>query len=299
MDLLANQTKSISNYSYFCAYKYVNIIHIFSYIIDATIIVGNLMTIFIIWMNKELHSKLNALIFSLSVADFFVGLSNVFLLSDHYIWNTAFSNSLINTFFMWAGLSSMAHLFVITIERYVSIIHALRYNQIITVNFIRYFILAIYILSFTLSVVPLLIYYFLTRKIYVWITLICTAWFILNGIFMVVMYIRIHQVAHKQIREIKSQPSCNHGNNTLFKEIRVTVTLTMIMVAYIISWTPMAVSNMMSDFGAYPNRSIKCAVEPVVQLIALCNSSVNVFLYAWRNREFRSAYKKMIGCRSK
>lgn len=89
-------------------------------------VVGNGMVIFIICTRRRLHVVTNYFVVSLAAADFFVGLFlPTFLIICHY-WSGC-EITTFNMFFNLFTLVSIASLFVMTVDRYMLIVHPLRY----------------------------------------------------------------------------------------------------------------------------------------------------------------------------
>ena len=120
-----------------------------------TAVVGNGIVIYVIWTRRQLHVVTNYFVVSLAAADFLVGLFlPTFLIICHY-WSVC----KITTFYMFFNmftLVSIANLFVMTIDRYISIVLPLRYPAShVTLRRISGAILVSWILPGLLSFSPL------------------------------------------------------------------------------------------------------------------------------------------------
>ena len=89
-------------------------------------VVGNGMVIFIICTRRRLHVVTNYFVVSLAAADFLVGLFLPTVLIICHYWSGC-EITTFNMFFNLFTLVSIASLFVMTVDRYMSIVHPLRY----------------------------------------------------------------------------------------------------------------------------------------------------------------------------
>nr|KAG5693246.1 hypothetical protein BaRGS_000828 [Batillaria attramentaria]KAG5695637.1 hypothetical protein BaRGS_029127 [Batillaria attramentaria] len=87
-----------------------------------------------------------------------------------------------------------------------------------------------------------------------------------------------------------------HGSTVvmLFCYIKVFLTLSYIMVGYLICWMPFHVSF---DIMAIDRSLVSEKFYEVTYWLAYCNSAINPFLYNFSSSEFNRAFKKLIGRR--
>ncbi|XP_077984817.1 5-hydroxytryptamine receptor 4-like [Glandiceps talaboti] len=77
-------------------------------------------------------------------------------------------------------------------------------------------------------------------------------------------------------------------------EVKVTQQLFLIFSIFCICWLPYCVANLSDRYFIVPRE-----VHQVVASLAWFNSSLNPYLYAWMNRNFRNAYKRLLCCMDK
>ena len=127
-------------------------------LIDIVAICGNTLTLVTITKFRQLRTKSNAIIFSLSLADFMVGIThligNIFRLQNEEIVSKMF-NQLVTMFV----LSSMLHLLIVATERYIFISYPLKYHTWITNNIISLMIFLPWLVAFLTYTVPLFMSY--------------------------------------------------------------------------------------------------------------------------------------------
>ncbi|XP_033102244.1 5-hydroxytryptamine receptor 4-like [Anneissia japonica] len=76
------------------------------------------------------------------------------------------------------------------------------------------------------------------------------------------------------------------------RDIRVAKTLLIVLLTFVICWTPSVTLTVFDKNYMAPDL-----LRQMFSILALTNSSVNPFIYAWRNRSFRQAYIRIIKCR--
>ncbi|XP_005111180.1 alpha-2A adrenergic receptor-like [Aplysia californica] len=75
------------------------------------------------------------------------------------------------------------------------------------------------------------------------------------------------------------------------REVRVFVTLTYIIVGYLICWVPF---HIVFDVTAYDEKLVPEAVYDVTFWMTYVNSTINPFLYNFSSPEFRNAFRRMV-----
>ncbi|XP_033102239.1 melatonin receptor type 1B-like [Anneissia japonica] len=76
------------------------------------------------------------------------------------------------------------------------------------------------------------------------------------------------------------------------RDIQVAKTSLIVLLTFMICWTPTVIQVVFDRNFKTPD-----GVVQAFAFLALANSSINPFIYAWRNRHFRKAYKRIITCR--
>ena len=78
------------------------------------------------------------------------------------------------------------------------------------------------------------------------------------------------------------------------KELRMTKLMVLIFMLIVICWTPFCIVHFFKkDFD------VPVAIERLAVMLVYSNSSVNPYLYAWLNSNFRKAYKVILSCGKK
>ena len=268
-------------------------------------VIGNMMTILAIYKYRWLRTKSNILLFSLAVCDILAAVfwflyeifNFVFKMcqrhKDTHIWMRLTTN----VFFE----CSLFHLFTISVERYIAIIHCLRYKQIVTT-------ITLCIMIIPTWLTPLFITYLMFpwiqrntpdhscitsniwNKINVYVN---SSLFGVGALIISFIYFRIYQSARSQRRNINQTivgpPETRRKHGT-----KATKTLTILLSAYLISWSPYFVIEGTKFFYPTMDNDIYVWVFNIFLKVGLANSAVNFLVYAYSNRNFRKAYKLLL-----
>ena len=271
-------------------------VEILNYFIFLVIVIGNSLTIASIVRFRRLRTNTNILICSLSIADLYVGILT-------FVYHLSFTTNLVteHMFVVIYSLlnigyqSSVFHLAAISVERFVGVNKPLRYHSIITLGRIKMFIVGSWAVaaSFGLLCIVILIQY--GFDLYIYIDLICISFYFTAGFVIGVSYLAILPSVIRQAKAVREQSPAEETH--MRREIKASVTLGIVMLAYIICWIP----NFIITVCMYTS-----SVTPLVYtlwlfslLFCTTNSALNCFLYAWRSRDFRRAYLTLLTCGKK
>ena len=109
---------------------------ILSWVLSFLAIIGNGFTIFLVWSRRNLGTKTNAFIVSLAVADFCVGLGVIPSLLACDITNTChwpdYWLSWVNIIRLLFSHSSVVNLCGLVLDRFIAIVHPLKYITLMT-----------------------------------------------------------------------------------------------------------------------------------------------------------------------
>ncbi|KAL4235913.1 negative regulation of acetylcholine secretion [Mactra antiquata] len=292
---------------------------VLSLIIVMTIL-GNAMVCIAVFNNKKLRTVSNVFITSLSLADLLVGtivmipatLNEIF---QHWILAKGFC-------VVWAGFdvmlcsASVLNVCLISLDRYIAIMSPLRYKVLVTYKRSFCMLGAAWGIAIAASFIPLLSgihnpelpsltdltlltespqCLFIPSLIYVLV--VSTVTILLPIMVAFVLYYRVSQEAKRQacfVGILITPTNMLLGAKVSNKHIRepftrkATITLGIIVGAYVVTWTPFLVVNIVdAACRCVPARLFSACVW-----LGYCNSLINPIIYPFFMRDFRKVYVK-------
>ena len=270
---------------------------ILGWVLSFLTIIGNGFTIFLVCSRRNLRTKTNAFIVSLAVADFFVGLSVIPSLFFCDITNTC---DWPKHFLTWVDFirllfsnTSVANLCVFVLDRFIAIVHPLKYITLMTRRRIIQVIFFSWVISASYKVLKGTIYmlYFKTVHVpFVWLTVILE--FIPCVVLMLCFVTMIfHVCRHDQsTRTLAKQLRFNHQVSFKIHHERSAV----IMMGLVIG-------VFLVCYGMYLHCSFlllsssKCNDENYKIPFLVLNSAINPLAYAFFKRDTKKEFRKLIG----
>lgn len=181
-------------------------------------VVGNLTVIILIFKRRRLHVMTNYFVVSLAAADFLVGLFLPTFLIACAFWSGC-EITTYNMFFNLFTLASIANLFVMTVDRYLFIVHPLRYQTSAASCRLLAAMSASWIIPTLLSFSPLFWKFSSSEKvkntaIKVHAFIVITAFELVPTVVMPAMYAHIFHTARKHARQVAAQRKQVQFNDT-------------------------------------------------------------------------------------
>lgn len=190
-------------------------------------------------------------------------------------------------------LASVTSMFVITIDRLVSIAKPMHYTRLVTKRVTYMAICVVWAISFCIS-----IFYSIGEpsRYYVWTY--CTS-MLFGTIF---MYAFIFKAAKRQ--ENKVAATHYQGNEPVANDngVRVTIhrqrnerkaakTVAIVIGVFFVTWVPLLVYSL----SVSHSESLFLEGFLWTQTASLCNSFINPYIYCIRSHRYRGAIKKLLG----
>ncbi|XP_071792812.1 melatonin receptor type 1B-like [Asterias amurensis] len=99
-----------------------------------------------------------------------------------------------------------------------------------------------------------------------------------------------------------TQPVVNRNNRASKADVALSLNLFIVFAVFCVCWTPLAVviileNAIVGGITLQSERPLPYWVWPAAYRLVLFNSTFNIFIYAWKNRNFRSAYSRILRCR--
>ena len=259
--------------------------------ISITTTIGNLLVLVTIWRNPNLHSSSNTLLFGLALSDLCVGLVSeplnvgfqaVLFKNSSNITSCTLRNArtLISVFLTAVTLLTVT---AMSVDRYLAIYLHLRYEQVVTVTRTRKVLLCIWLISS----VPSIIMAFDATNSYLVMTLIIALCLVIISF----VWIRIYQIVRHHQAQIQDQMAAasQSFNMATFRNSAINILLVLVIV--LLCYTPLLVSNICLVANLIP---LNVALLEICYIFVLLNSSLNPFVYFWRQRDLRAHAKQLV-----
>ncbi|XP_030641533.1 adenosine A2a receptor a [Chanos chanos] len=284
-------------------------------------ILGNVLVCWAVALNSNLQSITNFFVVSLAVADIAVG---VLAIPFSIVISTGFCARFYGCLFIACFVlvltqSSIFSLLAIAIDRYIAIKIPLRYNSLVTGQRARGIIAICWVLSVIIGLTPMLGWHN-TRKndtnssnsscppgmmeclfesVVVMDYMVYFNFFtcvLVPLLLMLAIYLRIFMAARHQLKRIKLKavPSGEHkSRSVLQKEIHAAKSLAIIVGLFAVCWLPLHIINCFTLFCTECQRPPAWIMYLAI-ILSHANSVVNPFIYAYRIREFRHTFHKIV-----
>ncbi len=281
--------------------------------------IGNLLVCIIIVRAKFLHNLTNYLILSLAVADMIASLLlifNVFLyeaalisIPDNRIGAEIYCRLYASLMFFWICVTtSVFNLVIVTLERFFAIVYPLRYPVYFTKGRARIIVALTWIVSILQELFALWINSYNPK------THSCDYMYpheaveIFNGVFiffisyflplliMIWSYYLIMRNLKRSAGAMMREQSGENAYSLLRARKRVIHVLLTVVCAFVILWSPNHIVYLLQNFGIYL-VDIESAWYKLTRVMALANSVINPFIYAFKYKQFRKGFRVVIcGC---
>ena len=272
---------------------------ILGWVLSFLAIIGNGFTIFLVWSRRNLRSKTNAFIVSLAVADFCVGLSVIPSLFACDITNTCdrpqHLRSWVNILRWLFSNTSVVNLCGLVLDRFIAIVHPLKYITLMTRRRITQAIFFSWALSVSYNAlkdtVCLVLFRNDTSKCpFIWPTII-SEFFPCVVLILCIVSVIFHVCRHDQsARTLAKQLRFNH--QVSFKTHREKSVVTMMGIV---------IGVFLVCYGIYLRCSFLillsslCEDEQYKIPILVLNSAINPLAYAFFKRDIKKELKRLVG----
>ncbi|XP_028816459.1 histamine receptor H2a [Denticeps clupeoides] len=285
---------------------------------------GNVLVCLAVCATRRLRCVTNCFIVSLAITDLLLGAlvlpfsAFTAIRRDSWPLGAAFCNIFISLDVMLCT-ASILNLLAISVDRYLAVTTPLRYSTLLLPRRVGVALVVIWLVSVGLSFVPIHMGWntldlsvqnqgkddqkgvcnFELNPTYAMVDALFT--FYLPLVAMCWSYCRVFHIARDQAKRIiatrrsADNSSWSSGVTAVaVREHKATVTLAAVLGAFVICWFPYF--TYFTVKGLQGEKLLGTAYSVVVWL-GYTNSALNPFLYAALNRDFRSAYGRLLRCR--
>ncbi|XP_073419860.1 adenosine receptor A2a [Dendrobates tinctorius] len=280
-------------------------------------ILGNVLVCWAVYINSNLQNATNYFVVSLAAADIAVGVLAIpFAIAISTGFCATFHACLfIACFVLVLTQSSIFSLLAIAADRYIAIRIPLRYNSLVTSRRANVIIAVCWLLSFIIGLTPMLGW---NKKNFaaenssrcsppqlecLFENVVTMDYMVYYNFFACVLvplllmlgiYLRIFMAARRQLKQIELKVTCGErSRSTLQREVHAAKSLAIIVGLFAVCWLPLHIINCFTLFCK------DCLRPPLLLmyfaiLFSHANSVVNPLIYAYRIREFRQTFRKIL-----
>lgn len=271
--------------------------NVLNLIIGSFIIAVNALNILLICVFPNLRSKTNVILSSLAVVDVFSALS---LITLSYVLHDQRIECLIAYSLVTALTDNSAfHLSIVTLERYVAIMHPLHYDRYFNKLCLTLCILACWGISAIVIALIVIVGFrtddshfigcktFNFPSVFIYIHVIII---VFVTIVLIVMYICIFGEIRKQHTQIQPTPGSSPRKGV--------ITLLITVGCFMTCWWPYIIC-LIVGLAMRKNNNIPNLLEQIMdysEVLVILNSGMNPIIYVIRMEPFRIAFVKLFQC---
>ncbi|XP_038045108.1 cholecystokinin receptor type A-like [Patiria miniata] len=287
-------------------------IEILRLIFAITGIIGNTLVIVVYVHRRRMRNTTNAFIVNLAVADL---ITSIFIIPIPVLSNIPMSpvgrlycKMIFNLVFMWISIvASLLTLTWVSLERYFAVVYPMRYRVIFSKWRPRAIMACTWLSSVVIN----------TFNLYIvdlnetgkcqnhWPSLgfrylIATSVFFLEYfipmVIMLVANIITVRTLKSQARALlqRDQSRFSPAYSLLEARRRVIETLFIVIITFIVCWTPDQIGFYIYHFGGVPDTYLGEPLYRFMVLLAFANSCANPIIYAFKNKHFRHGFMNMV-----
>ncbi|XP_040890307.1 adenosine receptor A1 [Toxotes jaculatrix] len=266
-------------------------------------VLGNVLVVLVVCVNRSLRNTTFCFIVSLAVADIAVG---VLVIPLAIILTLEFNIQFYTCLFLSCLLliitqSSILSLLAIAIDRYLRVKIPTRYSIIMTQRRAYVAVCLCWIVSFLSGLVPMIGWnnyngqenYNNSSEISCKFTRVMRmdymvyfnffGWVVVPLTIMIVLYAEIFRVIRRQLNQ-RAEATCD-GDRYYRKELKLAKSLALVVFLFAVCWLPIHIVNCIDFFC--PNCSIPKPVTYIGIFMSHVNSALNPMVYAFRIKRFQ------------
>ena len=285
---------------------------------------GNFMVCLVVYLHRRLRTVTNYFIVSLAVSDLLISVLSVPFRIHQTLHNGVYC---LNTALCWTWMltdltcacASICNLAAISVDRYIAIVHPFRYHSLMTTK-VGWGVIAL-VWTYSVAWAALASFnwtdfdeerFFTNQECRksdkIFYTVATAMDFYLPLLIVLIMYGLVFRVAMNQARAVASlQPTSNRDRRgrrfsiNIVREVKAAKTLAIVIGAFVICWFPFFTLMMISLWNLELLKEPRLSEQTRLGLrgtfnyvLPTINSTLNPIIYALFNRDFRSAFVRLL-----
>ncbi|XP_076308820.1 putative G-protein coupled receptor No18 [Tachypleus tridentatus] len=296
-------------------------------LIIALTLLGNVLVILVVFRFRRLRSVTNLLLASLASADITVALMVMPLLVIYDFERRWRFGPIACHFWISCDVmcctASILHLFIIALDRFWAITKPLRYRSRVSKKRVTVAIGVIWLCSSAISFIPIFMGWYSNdpvsifvnsdecslevNRVYAVVSSVTSFYLPLPVMFYV--YFRILLIAERQSREIRQlevsleeadqqiKQSLRRRSRQLLTDTKAIRTLGIVMGIFCVCWLPFFLMYVILAFCKHCHLEYEW--RSAITWLGYFNSSFNPCIYGFLNKEFKSAFRRVLGWKNR
>ena len=274
----------------------------FQVIVMIVIVSGNVLVLVAVIRFRHLRDITGIFVANLATADLVTGLSLPFQMA--FFLHPNMERNKVTCLLRYEVISfacnaSAYSLLCTVLDRYIAIAHPFEYVRIMTEKVAYVLIVIIWIVDLFISLIPLFgAHNWETAPMCLYEIVIDKYFRLFNALHQMtialiisLMYLRIFFIVRSQLRRIQAESVFNTGDTTNRPSKQMNRVVGMVVLCFQVSWMPFFILQLtlIEDVTV-----TKVLVANFLVFLGILNSTINPFLYAWKNKQFRRAFRKLL-----
>ncbi|XP_074416230.1 adenosine receptor A1 [Sinocyclocheilus rhinocerous] len=273
--------------------------------------VGNLLVCVAVGLNRKLQTVTNYFLVSLAVADICVGSLAIpcAIMTDLGIpRHNLYLCLLMLSVLIMLTQSSIFSLLAVAIERYIAIFMPFQYHRLMTPRNAVLVLCFTWTLAFLIGLVPLMgwhkpppesgyCFFVLVVDMTYMVYFNFFACVLTPLVVMFLIYAQIFVTVKRQMRRIAAERGSaanTEGTTKMKKEMKMATSLFLVLFLFTSCWIPLHIINCF--LLLCPSCPVPLPLLLTAIILSHANSAVNPFLYAYKMKTFRNAFKAIFLC---
>ncbi|XP_032231945.1 5-hydroxytryptamine receptor 1A-alpha [Nematostella vectensis] len=280
---------------------------VFLGLIALIILVANSFVIYLFIRTRSLRTITNACLVSLAVSDLLAGLVAIPMIILSFVLQSPVIRIVMDLASRFIAISTVLHLLVVSLERYVMIVFPMKYHALVTPPRVCAVVTIVWVFSLFVDLIQIVwivdsepvtladVVYSFSSFFGIVVPALCA---------MAVAYVHIFIVLRKQIQQIKklhvimvcmtddAEKSPSGRRKSTRSEGRAIMIFASMIAAFIFGWLPYFIIGMLQDLQINVYAVLPTTVIILTLFLRFLSSLANPLLYTFFKTDFQLALKK-------